>query len=452
MIVLVLLLLFVAAPVEATIIYVDKDNACNGAGTTGNPYCSITLAVAAVAAGDTIRIRDAASAYSETINTTKTGTNDGARITVEPDIGHNPTIQNAGNSGSCATFWLHGSYWTIQGLNFDSTGVQPCIYGAILVHADTASNQSVKILNNTFKGWGGNASTETTGMSAVLISGGALDAASGFWPTNTLIEGNVFDSNRRSALTLLHTDGTIIRSNEFKNATCGRGDDTAVNELGIFAIYHNKNMLITQNTFHDFTPWSSCTTLANQLFSTEAAFWCDVDSDQTGNVIERNRIYNIDQGKTNTSNPNGNSHSSRGLFIEAVCGGYTVKNNLIHDIGNNGIVYSHHSLAGPRVQILNNTVVSAGNNGISIKQGYVNIVNNILSLNGNEQLCIGNGCEDGTTVDTDVTSNYNLYNDGATQANIVRRGGTLYDLAGWQKACTCDANSIAADPKFLKDK
>ena len=116
------LTLFVAVPARAAILYVDKDNGCPGTGSTSNPYCSISNAVNAVKAGDTIRIRNAATPYNETIETNKSGTS-GSPITVEPDAGHNPTILNNGNGSQCATFWIYdANYWTIQNLNFDATG------------------------------------------------------------------------------------------------------------------------------------------------------------------------------------------------------------------------------------------------------------------------------------------------------------------------------------------
>src|SRR4030095_17072349 len=240
--------LFLIVPVQAAIIYVDKDNACPGSGTSVSPYCSIQNAVNAVKAGDTIRIRDAASPYSETIQTSKSGLS-GSPITVEPDIGHNPILRNAGAGSACATFWLHGSYWTIQNLNFDATGVNPCLFGAILVHSDVLSNQSIKILGNTFKGWGGPMGEPAAkAMAAVFVSGGANPPDQGNWPTGTMIEGNIFDRNRLIRLSLAHTNATIVRNNEFKGATCGRDRD-AVNQLGVKLIYHNKNILITENSF-----------------------------------------------------------------------------------------------------------------------------------------------------------------------------------------------------------
>ena len=133
-------------PAQAAILYVNKDNACPGSGTSASPYCSIKNAVNAVNAGDTIRIRDAATPYNEMIQTSKSGTS-GSPITVEPDTGHNPTIYNNGNGSTCAVFWLSdNSYWIIRNLNFDATGQNTCTQGAILIHANNNNAVGHQIL------------------------------------------------------------------------------------------------------------------------------------------------------------------------------------------------------------------------------------------------------------------------------------------------------------------
>jgi hypothetical protein len=454
--VFILIALFTSSA-DAAILYVDKDNACPGAGTDGNPYCSIANAEGAVAAGDTIRIRDAASAYSETITTTKFGTSDGVRITVEPDTGHNPTLRNAGAGGDCATFYLKGvAYWTIQNLNFDATGVNPCKFGAIWAQSGWAGGDtaSVKILNNTFKGWGGpTGEPSTTAMNAVIISGGISGPLEGTWPTNTVVEGNTFDSNRTYSLVLSHTDGTIVRGNEFVNQKCGRGQD-AVNQVGMHVIFTNKNLLITENDFHDDEDRASCT-LTTQGFATETAIWCDVGQWQatvvTNNEISRNRIWNLQKDKNDYSNPNGLSHSTRGMFIEADCAGFTVKNNLIWDIGNIGITNAYHSLNGsaPANNYYNNTIYSNGIYGFQVKSGNVVVKNNIISNNSTAQICRGACSEDGDTAIVSLTADYNFYNDGAGQTLIGRVSGTDYTLANWKTNCGCgDAAAITGNPLF----
>jgi hypothetical protein len=153
------LLFSLLAPVaNGATIYVDKDNSCPGSGTTGSPYCSIQNAFDAVAAGDTIRIRDAASAYDQAAILQTSGTS-GSRITIEPDTGHNPTIYRASGSVEAAIELRKVSYVTIQNLNFDATGINTPSYG-VWLHASITLEDGTdmlenRILNNTFKNWGG---------------------------------------------------------------------------------------------------------------------------------------------------------------------------------------------------------------------------------------------------------------------------------------------------------
>src|SRR5215510_2501586 len=86
----VLVWVFFMGSADATTIYVDKDNACPGSGSTRNPYCSIQNALnhTGLVPGDHIKIRDAASAYDESSTTKSDGSVDGTAsnpIVIEPD-------------------------------------------------------------------------------------------------------------------------------------------------------------------------------------------------------------------------------------------------------------------------------------------------------------------------------------------------------------------------------
>jgi hypothetical protein len=349
-------------PAWAAILYVDKDNSCPGSGTSTSPYCSIANAVATVNAGDTIRIRNAATPYSETVQTTRTGTST-ARITIEPDVGHSPTLRNAGNNGQCATLWIRDAdYWTIRDLNFDATNVNSCVFGAIHIHAVSRNAVGNQILNNTFRGWGFLSSDVASYPAAVVVNGGALGPTQGFWPTGTLINGNTFSGNRLAAIALLHTQDTVIEENEITSQQCGRDSDTAVNTLGVKATYHNRGLLVRANNIHDFQPsagQSGGCMLPNQAWPTIAGYWCDVGG--TNTTIEGNRIRNLNQHKSDQSNPTGNNIASMGIFVEAGCESHTVRNNVVHDIGNFGIRNDYHSFNSAQIpnRYYNNTIYNA---------------------------------------------------------------------------------------------
>src|SRR5215470_967293 len=101
---------------QATILYVDKDSPCPGAGTTGVPYCSIQNAFNMVNPGDTIRIRNAASPYDQNAKTTRSGTAS-SPIVLEPDIGNTPIIRYTGGGSQRAAIEIRDAdYWIVRNL------------------------------------------------------------------------------------------------------------------------------------------------------------------------------------------------------------------------------------------------------------------------------------------------------------------------------------------------
>ena len=437
-----LTLLFLLGAVKAygATIYVDKDTACPGAGTTGNPYCSIANAVAVVVAGDSIKIRDAASAYSENIQTNRSGTS-GNFITVEPDTGHNPTIRNTANGAQCATFWIYDAdYWKIQNLNFDATGQNTCLWGAILIHAPGRNVTGHQILNNTFKGWG-NSSNNTLGMAAVVISGGALTESQGFWPQNILIQGNTFDTNRLNNIVLTHSRLITIKNNEVKSTKCGRETDNSVSQVGIKASFDSKDLVIENNSFHDFDARVNCT--VSQSITATTAYYCDVRGHTT--TFKNNAVYNFDQNGSPTDETNFVS----GVFIEAGCDSHTITRNLFYNIRSAAIYSSHQSLnlAQPPNVYTNNTIYG-GAYGFFLKEGVIQVKNNIVKNASTAAIC--HGCGSGSPSLLSVTYDYNLYDDGASQTKIGLWAGVgTLNLANWRTQCNCDANSATGDPLFI---
>lgn len=435
---IILTALLIASNVYGATLYVDKDNACPGAGTTGNPYCSIANAIAIVAPGDTIRIRDSATPYQETLTITTTGTAANP-ITVEPDVGNNPTLRNTGNGGGCASFYmLDTDYWTFQNLNFDATGVNSCVWGAFLFHASSRNTTGNKLLNNTFKGWG-NSNNGTRGMAAVVISGGANQENVGFYPQNILVQGNTFDTNRMINLQVTHAKNITIKNNEFKNAKCSTDTDFAVNELGIKAIYYSTGLVIDGNTFHDFDAAASCS--VSTTVSTMAAYWCDVGGHNA--TITRNLVYNLDQ---NGAVGDLNAFTSA-FFVEAGCDSHTITNNVIYGIKSAGIYSSYHSLGGAANVYTNNTIYNVNGWGFFLKEGIITIKNNIVKNAGVASMCLG--CGSGSPSLITLTEDYNLFDDGGAQTKIGQKNGTVYNLANWRTQCSCDTNSATGDPLFI---
>jgi Right handed beta helix region len=433
--------LFVITPVQAAILYVDKDNTCPGAGTSASPYCSIQSAFNAAVAGDIVRIRDSATPYDGTFRAVNSGTTNNP-IVVEPDVGHNPILRYSSPDAMNGVIELHDvSYWTIRNLTFDGTGVHPSLF-AIWIHPDTRITNGIRIEGNTFKNWGGSqaqADDSTKVPTALSISGNS----SAQYSNGTVVSRNVFDGNRPSSMLIWLQTNLIVENNEFKNAQCGRYFDSVANALGIHVISGgiSSGTIIRNNTFHDWASWSNCT-LANQSYATWAAIWCDVGA--TNGEVSGNVIYNIGQDKSDFSNSRGLSWDSIGIFIEEGCNNWTVKNNLIYNV-TTGI--RHGGLhAGQQNFFYNNTIYNAGYRSVWMLRGNAVFKNNIFANPrvyniGVEQAAINMG---------GITFNYNLYLDNASGNKMGFWGdGVIRNVSGWKTRCGCDGNSLNADPLFV---
>jgi hypothetical protein len=432
----------VLVPAQAAIIYVDKDNACPGTGTSQNPYCRIQNAFNAVSAGETIRIRDSATLYDENAITTASGTAANP-ITIEPDLGHQPILRYTGNGAVHAVMEIRDAdYWIVRNLTFDGTGVYTSLF-AIWLHAPTRDILGHQIIGNTFRNWGGTesqADNPSAVPTALILSGGW----EGTWyPTGTLVQRNTFDGNRQQSIQLLHTKDTIIENNEIKGAKCGRDVDTYVNELGVKMIGGNIHPIIRNNTFHDFEPHSACG-LPNQVYATWAAVWCDEGN--TDGEVSGNTVWNIDQNKRDFSNPLGLDQSSTGIFIEHNCYNWTVKNNIIYNIGTMGLRNRQIVQAEQVNNYFSNTVYNVGMWGIRIVEGKAVVKNNIVFDSGLAQIRV-----DPAAAQSGLHSiDYNLYFDTAGGNKVGDWGaGVVVNFASWKSACSCDAHAINSDPLFV---
>jgi hypothetical protein len=445
-----------ATPVWGAILYVDKDNGCPGSGTTGSPYCSLANGIAALAAGDTLRIRDSAAPYDETVIMTTSGTS-GSPIIIEPDVGHNPTLRYTGNDAGTAVIELRkNSYVTIQNLTFDGVGVQTSRY-AILIRtavgtcSDGIDVFGLRILGNTIKNWGGNATQVNTAANrgAFTIDGGFCPGGTPGLAQGVVISGNTFDSNRQTHVQLLHASGTIIENNTFIHAMCGRDVDTARNTMGVkvgdAADNQGSGTIIRNNTFRDWESQADCG-IANAgggAYDSLPAIWCDVGP--WNSQVYNNLIHHINAGGSGDGTTN---HESQGIFVEAGCAGWKVYNNVIHHIGGAGIRQSQRrgSSGYPANEYYQNTVYAIGQHGFELEglsdsAGASIIKNNIVMDAGTAQIYI-NPSEAIHTID------YNLYYD-STGSKIGQWAGGVTNFATWKTNCNCDSHSVNANPVFV---
>lgn len=455
---LTILFLLVASPASAAILYVDRDNSCPGSGTTGSPYCSIQNAFDVVNAGDSIRIRDSASAYDANSILTRSGTV-GSRIIIEPDTGHNPTIRYTGSGAQTGAITIqNASYITIQNLTLNGSGVFTSRFG-IYLNASTGDINGVQILNNTVTNWGGSAAQATT-----AIERGAIGLSGGFCAPcvparqvrGTIITGNTISDSRQTAIFLQHASDTVIESNTITGIKAGKDFDTGLQTLGIYVSDAtdggSTGTIIRSNTIRDFELRTSDSSTGishtGGAYDTEAAVWCDVGP--INGLVELNTIYNINYSSGTPQDYDRNHMESQGVFIEAGCAGWTVQKNVIYNIGGTGIRQRVNRDPSVANNYLRNTIYNIGHNGIEMGNsggaggtGNAVIKNNIVMNSRDAQIQF-----DDPTGST-FTINYNLYftNIGGSVGNYAGSGTASF--AAWKSACSCDANALNTNPLFV---
>jgi hypothetical protein len=442
------LLVFAPNASAARTYYVDNSRRCaRQTGSTRHPFCTIGNAVAAAAAGDDIRIRYGTGTYDESVTATVTGRS-GSPITIESDNAGNQAIWRYSVSTQAAALKLDEvNYWTVRNLTFDGTGVVTSSYalwvnGAPWFDGGSADITGIQILNNTFRNWArGTHVGEYYGGVALNVSGGfGPPSASSFSITNTLVQGNVFDGDSGVALQLITNKNTTVKNNEFRNLQCGTQDDgagrIAVITDGIHDISGTPgwtgNNIISNNSFHDFS--NSCGYTATSYIEQDAVH---CDAYESNGIADGNLVYNL----ANTTG----AQRGTGFHIEYGCHGWTVKNNVTHDLTGPGAFNDPEDGEGAVNRYYNNTFYGKDNaQGIALGDGYAVVENNILTGGSNAAIWVtGRAVTDGH-----MAIDHNEYFVTGSAIGIWGAEFNYDTFPRWKADCGCDSNSINSDPLF----
>jgi fibronectin type III domain protein len=430
---------------NVAVVYVNKDKPCPGIGNSASPYCSIQNALDVALPGFDIRIRKASSPYNESDFASRSGTAANPIVLEADDPSHPPII-----SGSSASIRLKQvNYWTVQNLVFDGTGVSvPStaldVRGDVWFTGGGSDVVGIKILNNTFRNWGASNPPPSSGyfqFTAISIQGGwAPTLVTSLTISGTLVQGNIFDGIRGLGMEVTSAKNTVIQSNEFKSLACstqnaGNGS-TAVITDGVHEISGtagwNSGTLYKNNSFHDFQSPSQCPfTHGFGGYTEMSAVHCDVDPNN--GIMESNVVWNLD--------PTNAGQEAIALFVEDGCHGWTVKNNVVHDVGD-AAGRSQPNNAGSVNSWFNNTFYNIGVHGLEVG-GYAVVENNIIDNSGVAQIYVHN-----TT--SNLTIDYNDYWDnsgGTTVGGWNSWGGASF--SSWKTICNCDAHSLNLNPQFV---
>lgn len=296
--------------------------------------------------------------------------------------------------------------------------------------------------SNTFRNCTIITSTTSTSNSYSGVVINATDAG----PNSTgatFCDGNRFEGNTITGgfygVTLVGgtTAATAIENNRFLSNTVQEFYSTG------FYIAGTNNTIIDSNTIT--RPTRATFAATTGIFSTAAA--------NNGLIISRNRIRNLTGGNPLTTvQQYGIYHN----IDQAASTPSIVVNNLISDLGGNGIIYGLYNVGSDNVHYYHNTVSldSANSTATVVTRGYfqqsvatgLEFKNNIITIKRG-----GTGLKqaiyfDNTT--SDIVSNYNDFYVNAPNAHIGFWTTNRTTLADWQTASTEDANSISEDPLY----
>jgi parallel beta-helix repeat protein len=414
--------------------------------------------------GDTIRIRNSATPYDGQALLTRSGTNDTTgRITIEPDVGHTPILRNLSSDAYAGAITLQKvSYVTVQNLTFDGTAAGGSLSKhAILLQATLNSSNgadmvNIWILNNTITNWAVSAAVANNfgHRAAISLDGGFCEPTP--CPgivTGAHVAGNTITGARQLGIVVLHGRNTLIENNTISGMKWGveapgQITATAIKIGDSHAAPGTGGHVVRNNTLHSSVPRASTDLSASGAY-VNSGFWCDVNV--SNSTIEANHIYNIDP--THQTDANG---EAAGIFIEAGCFGWRVRNNLIHDVGSQGLSSRTGEASGfnciPRSQWQNNPTYWQNNTvynswrGMNMLAGYHRIENNIFA--GITGVYYRIYCGDNVA----QVINYNLYETTSGNKflwNAVSQSATTY--TNWKAAgnCNCDANSVVGNPLFV---
>jgi hypothetical protein len=268
---------------------------------------------------------------------------------------------------------------------------------------------------------------------------------SNLYVKNTVISDNVFAYNATESIHLTKTINTIVERNTIQNSLCGRGSDDTAIATAIKDSQGSVGTIIRNNIIRDHQMSEDCL-LPNQGHATYAGIYCDTGP--TRGEISGNVIFNIDKGRASNTNPRAIGVSSQGIIIESRCHDWSIRHNIVYNIGQYGLRQGSRNTGDPNRTIwANNTVFGVGRSPLFVARGYnLTIKNNILVHKQTTGIDVAS-----TAITQGPHSiDYNLYWDMNNGTRVGRWGDpTDRNLADWRQLCECDSKAISSDPLFM---
>lgn len=407
---------------------VDGDaTACPGDGSEDTPFCTLQDAFdnPALAGGDEIVVRDAATAYAGGEVTSVDGSA-GAPIVLRPDDGHAPRI------GGMVELTA-SSYWIVRGLTFDAGGGQPG-HTAIAVTTGAEVVEGIVVENNTIVGWSGALITAPeNGFSGGIISISSYPGTQPRAMLEPIVRGNRIVGGRGKAIFVTNTVGGTIEGNDIAELGC----QMETNGPGIIGIHvdDTDGSVVARNRIRDFD--ASVCSLGGERRVTGVWLQGARDIEVHHNLVQR---------------LGGQAQTGAGINLIHRADDCRIHHNVVVDADQCGLCNGvQGSNGGDRARFVANTVIGGRGNGLELVSGEdTEFLGNVVVGAAEAQVRILRTAE--ITFEGGVSTwvfDGNLYLPAPGEDNIARfEFSAPVDFESWSSECGCDASTIVADPMF----
>ncbi len=424
-----------------------------GPGTQASPFCTISAAVKAAGAGDTVHVAPGTYREQVTIPATASG------LTLVAD-GPSVVVSAADSLDNAAWTAATGTAWSTP-LNPASVPLQ-VFAGATRLSKAPAADQT------TSGSWFYDATSKTLyvdlGSSSSPTSGDQLEASTRTYgvlvrgTANATVDGlTVLRANNADVQLDTGTSGSTVRGvTARESASYGIADTGGQNDLvtGVTTSDNVSNGVLMKATTGSTVSGSTSTSNGLHGISVQGGSGATVRGNlTTGNVQPSKRVaagIDVSSSSTNATVEDNTSHGNDDSGIEIYTGstGATVRRNLSYDNGDHGVDISQAAGA----TVVSNTVVGNSASGLNVEGGStgttlrdnIAVDDAVGTTRSKGDIRVEAGSTSGTTIDRDLA----FQSNGSTVP--YEWGGTTYaSIDALRSASGQEAHGVQADPQFV---
>jgi parallel beta-helix repeat protein len=391
--------------------------------------------------------------YVETVTSWPASGASGNPIIIRANTGETVTWRGSGTDVSDvstgAIYIIDRNYIRIQGFRFDSnvTAATVRVLHSATTNKTTSPTVGIEIVNNTFVNNGNNGSTAAR-MSRQIYLQYIGREATYTGATLNRISGNTFTNNFGANIDFDNSSDILVENNTSTGNKGSREPSTGNQYQTNLIQYGGSNLarrlIIQNNTFGNVIK----DTYIGAAVVEASGIRCDVDPVDI--TIRNNVIHDLG----NEAAWDGTRHFF-GVYIEWGCNTHLIYNNVIYNVNENGIRVGGNTADNKPTdgsQIYNNTLWNTGRAGIYLDRAKnTTVANNVFSGSTNAQVIVSpNSISNGGN-----TFSNNLWRKDGTSLfarwnfdpNVSGYQAGNLDLAGWV-AASGETNAVSSDPLF----